>query len=128
MKNKINKLNFNELSLVVFSSESYSYLWGNFIRTWQKYCSNFKIEKFLITTNESKNLKNFTILSSKLDKDDFWSKRIKYGLKKIKSKNLLVFTDDCFMSETLDINNFKKIYSNFKKKKNVTFKTLSTSK
>ena len=117
MKNIINKLDFNELSLVVLSSESYSYLWGNFIKTWQKYCNKFEIDKFLITTNKSKNFKNFTILSSELDKDDFWSKRIKYGLKKIKSKNLLVFTDDCFMSETLDIHNFKEIYSNFKKKK-----------
>jgi len=117
MKNKINKLDFSELSLVVLSSESYSYLWGNFIKTWGKYCNNFVIKKFLITTNKNKNLKNFTILSSGLDKDDFWSKRIKYALKKIKSKNVLVFTDDCFMSETLDIHNFKKIYSEFKKKK-----------
>lgn len=117
MKGKKNKSDFNDLSLVVLSSESYSYLWSNFIRSWNKYCKNLVLDKFIVTTNKNTNIRNFKIISSSLDKDDFWSKRIKYGLRKIKSKNLLVFTDDCFMSETLDIHNFKKIYSNFKKKK-----------
>lgn len=117
MKSKKNNSDFNNLSLVVLSSESYSYLWSNFIRSWNKYCKNLVLDKFIVTTNKNSNKRNFKIISSSLDKDDFWSKRIKYGLRKIKSKNLLVFTDDCFMCETLDIHNFKKIYSNFKKKK-----------
>lgn len=116
MKSKKNKSDFNNLSLVVLSSESYSYLWSNFIRSWNKYCKNLVLDKFIITTNKNSNKRNFKIISSSLDKNDFWSNRIKYALKKIKTKNILIFTDDCFVDNFLDLNHFEKIYRIFKKK------------
>lgn len=117
MKGKKNKSDFNDLSLVVLSSESYSYLWSNFIRSWNKYCKNLVLDKFIVTTNKNTNIRNFKIISSSLDKNDFWSKRIKYALKKINTKNVLIFTDDCFLDDKLDVSNFKKIFIDFKKKK-----------
>ena len=92
--------------MVVLSSESYSYLWINFIKSWKKYCNNFEIKKFLITTNKNK---NFTILSSDLDKDDFWSKRIKYALKKIFTGWIIFHSTGFLFSQVYGIKNFKKI-------------------
>jgi|MDSW01.1.fsa_nt_gb hypothetical protein len=117
MKKKSNEEFINDLSLVVLSSESYSFLWLNFIILWQKYCKKLNLKKFIITTNLNKNYKNFKIISGKFDKDDFWSNRIRSALKKVQTKNVLVFTDDCFVNEYLNIYYFKKIYENFKRKK-----------
>ena len=124
MKKTLKILELNDLSLVILSSEDYSYLWSDFTNLWNRYCDNLKISKYLITTAKKGRINNFKILSSKLDKFDFWSKRILSSVKKINTKNLLVLTDDSFISEKLDLQKFFETYQFFKKK-NIKYLQLS---
>ena len=117
MKKTLKILKLNDLSLIFLSSEDYEYLWSDFTSLWNKYCNSLKIRKYLITTAKKGRINDFKILSSKLDKFDFWSKRIQSSVEKISTKNLLVLTDDSFISEKLDLQSFFETYQFFKKKK-----------
>lgn len=111
------KLKLDDLSLVILSSEDYKYLWKDFIFLWNKYCKDLEIKKYLISTNGSKKVENFKIIKSNLNKNDYWSKRMAQSIKKINTKNLLVLTDDLFISKKLNLDMFQSTYDFFKKKK-----------
>lgn len=111
------KIKFEDLAVVVLSSEDYKYLWSYFVRNFNKFFIKNKIEKFIITTNCKKKLNNFFIISAKnLDKHSSWSIRMSAVISKLKQKNLLVFTDDCFLIDYVNSEKFIKAYNHFKKK------------
>ena len=116
MKKTSNILKVNDLSLVFLSSEDYSYLWNDFTRLWNMYCGNLEIKKYIVTTKNSGKINNFKIISSKVNKFDFWTKRIRQAVRKINTENLLVFTDDLFIQKKLNLKNFYDTYYFFKKK------------
>lgn len=115
MKKTSNILKVNDLSLVFLSSEDYSYLWNDFTRLWNIYCGNLEIKKYIVTTKNSGKINNFKIISSKVNKFDFWTKRIRQAVRKINTENLLVFTDDLFIQKKLNLKNFYDTYYFFKK-------------
>ena len=91
MKKNLKILKLNDLSLIFLSSEDYEYLWSDFTSLWNKYCNSLKIRKYLITTAKKGRINDFKILSSKLDKFDFWSKRIQSSVEKISTFSYLQF-------------------------------------
>tara|TARA_A100001011_G_scaffold334250_1_gene362491 strand:- start:1455 stop:2261 length:807 start_codon:yes stop_codon:yes gene_type:complete len=113
----LSKTNLKDLSLVILSSEDYEYLWSNFTHLWNKYCNELKIRKYLISTKKNGIINKFKIIRSNFNKEDIWSKRILSSVKKINSENLLVLTDDLFISEKINIKEFIKTYMFFKKNK-----------
>lgn len=115
MKKTLKIKKIDDLSLVCLSSEDYSYLWNDFTSLWNRYCRNLDIKKYLVTTKNNGRINNFKILSSKLNKFDFWTKRVRHAVSKINTKNLLVFTDDLFIEKKLDLKNFYDTYRFFKK-------------
>ena len=111
------KNDFKDLSLVVLSSESYSFLWKNFTQLWKKYCGELKLNKYIISTNIDKKYYDFKIITGGLTKEDYWSRRIRSALKKVKTRHVLVLTDDTFVDDNINLIEFKKIYNLYKKKK-----------
>lgn len=105
---------YKDLALIVLSSKDYNYLWPHFIKNWKKFFNEKKIKKYIVTTNYNNFIKEFHIISpDKLDEKSPWSKRISGAIKNIKQDKLLVFTDDCILTNYVNLVSFKKIFSDF---------------
>jgi hypothetical protein len=124
--NKIYSLKIKKLSLVVLSSKEYEYLWNNFCNLWIKYCSNFIIEKYIITSEKNKKYKGFKVISGVSKACDPWGKRILEALKKIRSQNVLLMTDDCFVINNLDLKEMSECY-NFFVNNNISYLRISVT-
>ena len=94
-KNNIYKINYlikkKDIAMVILSSQAYSELWPVFFLSWNKYYSNIKITKYVISSEQNyynKELDFHVISGDKMTTKSPWSLWIKTALKKVKHRNL----------------------------------------
>ena len=88
--------------MVILSSQAYSELWPVFFLSWNKYYSNIKITKYVISSEQNyynKELDFHVISGDKMTTKSPWSLRIKTALKKVKHRNLFFSTEDMIFSQ-----------------------------
>jgi hypothetical protein len=105
-KRKIDSLLKKNFSLVVISCDKFYDTWSPVAYSFQKYWPDCPVKRYLLTNN--KNFKSKFFINKRVGNDKDWSTNLKKFLKKIKTKYVILWLDDVFLTNQVDTEKVKK--------------------
>lgn len=98
----------NDCDIVVLTCDKYDDAWSPFFKLKNKYWKNCKYNTYLITEK-----KKCSFCETININENIWSKRVRDGLKKLKSKFVIIILEDFFIRDYVDTKRIEYCIKNF---------------